>query len=390
MSKATGGGKLQDVDVIRDALGPHFRVTVLYAERSVQYNLPRVDVQIFVQDNELTTDLLRFARHNGFVSNQEQYHPFKIVSRFDFVIAKHEYARCLLQEYRDKPQLRCASCKFPKAIHYRRHHDFIPDQVQLHFKIYSTRFTSPTPGPTPVVRIKNFRRAVHIGGKSGWKGTVKLLRCYINNPDLGTLTVKIHKETDTKDGNPAWSMCDHEPDKKECDRVLMECVAGKHPHVRVIAGFVDDVTSLYQEHGLHICPSVAEGFAQYINLARYHGNVIITTAKPPMNLLVEHGRTGFTIPVTNTGEYHGFGDWVADWKCADMVAAIRQVQKMSTKQLNRVGEAAHQAFMRDDQYFRTKLPQVVHKVMQRGHHSAYSVSTRADGSAVSSHHRGSQ
>src|SRR6185437_13705745 len=59
----------------------------------------------------------------------------------------------------------------------------------------------------------------------------------------------------------------------------------------------DELRKLQHRHVLHVCPSEAEGFGHALNEARACSSLLITTAAPPMNDLVDDGVTGLAVPV---------------------------------------------------------------------------------------------
>ena len=128
-----------------------------------------------------------------------------------------------------------------------------------HRDVRHVGFTSPDrrlPGSEP-----DYRRAFHLAGRSTFKGTAALLAAWRAHPHWPTLTLVQH------------------PDNAPGD---------VPPNVELVATHLDDdaLRKLQNACGLHLCPSLAEGWGHYIVEAMSCGALVVTTDAPPMNELV--------------------------------------------------------------------------------------------------------
>jgi glycosyltransferase involved in cell wall biosynthesis len=106
----------------------------------------------------------------------------------------------------------------------------------------------------------------------------------------------------------------------------------------------DKLRALQRAAGVHVSPSIVEGFGHTLNEARAAAAVLITTQGPPMDELVEDGSSGILVPVrAENREPFNFvmGYRVTD---ADLELAVRRVLAMSTEQRRQMGLRARRRY----------------------------------------------
>lgn len=171
-------------------------------------------------------------------------------------------------------------------------------------------------------RIVRRSKVLHLRGRSQMKGTEQVLEAWRKNPDLPPLTVV------SKD--PV-----HAPD-----------------HVTVITAPSDrELDRLLNEHQIHVCPSVAEGWGHYITEAMSVGAIVITTDASPMN---EHIRSewGYLLGIMKTHMHH---QAVQTYTSADQIAeAVRRAEALGPRRRREVGQKARAHFLRRNSDFRNK------------------------------------
>ena len=132
-----------------------------------------------------------------------------------------------------------------------------------------------TPDPLYQLEIpgkRNFGRFFHANGHSGLKSTIELIECWKNHPDFPLLTIIGKNE-------------------------VVEL-----PNIRYHYFLnISELRRTQWENGIHICPSVREGFGHYINEARGMGAMLITTDFGPMNEFLNNNSG---VLVKNSGLLH--------------------------------------------------------------------------------------
>ncbi len=110
---------------------------------------------------------------------------------------------------------------------------------------------------------KDYRKCLHLAGKSEKKGTLTVIEAWKKHPEWPTLTLQTTV-------------------KSHID--LARNVTNIHLITSNKSG--DDLLNLMNSHGVHICISEMEGFGHYIVEALSTGAIVVTTDGAPMNELV--------------------------------------------------------------------------------------------------------
>jgi glycosyltransferase involved in cell wall biosynthesis len=236
----------RDVDLIRQiAIAAGYEVTVSHC-REISFfaqwlgRKNTFDANIFLE--RIFPRWLASAKTNILIPNQERF-PFRHISRLKKV--DHVF------------------CKSKHALEiFGQHHP------SCHF----TGFTSVNLDQPEISRRAN--AILHLAGRSTLKGTETVLDLWRKHPDWPALTLLQHK--------------DNAPEEVP-------------PNVQLITDYLsqEEIVTLINEHPIHLCPSLSEGWGHYIVEAMSCGATVITTDGPPMNELVQPDRGILvTAPVT--------------------------------------------------------------------------------------------
>ena len=116
-----------------------------------------------------------------------------------------------------------------------------------------------------------------------------------------------------------------------------------------------ELRKLMNTAGVHLCPSLAEGFGHYINEARSTGACVVTTDASPMNELV--GAGGALIPVDRR-EPAGMG-YHAVVTPAAIATTVRRLMLRSEDVRQEMGRVNRQGFLADGDRFVQRLSELL-------------------------------
>lgn len=168
--------------------------------------------------------------------------------------------------------------------------------------------------------VKRELKCLHLRGKSEMKGTREVIAAWRDNPDLPPLTIV------SKD--PV-----HAPD-----------------HVTVVEAPSDrELTRLLNQHEIHVCPSIAEGWGHYITEAMSVGAVVVTVDASPMNEHIQP-EWGYLLGIAKTGRHH---QAIQTYTSPDMIAeAVRRAAALPPARRYEVGQAARRHLLSRNESFR--------------------------------------
>ena len=181
---------------------------------------------------------------------------------------------------------------------------------------------------------RSWAKCVHVTGKSLQKNGNAIVALWMRNPDLPEMTV-----VSAVDAPIDLSM----PLRASSNLRILFRPAEK------------PLRTLQREAGIHVCPSVAEGFGHTLNEARSAGSVLVTTAGPPMDEMVEDGSSGILVPVRaeNVAPFHrSTGYHVTE---ADLEQAIRRALAMSIDERREMGLRARRDYEEGREQFRISI-----------------------------------
>lgn len=175
----------------------------------------------------------------------------------------------------------------------------------------------------------------HLAGRSTLKGTETILKLWSKHPDWPTLTIVQHK--------------DNAPEKVP-------------ENVHLIAEYLpyNELISLANKHGIHLCPSQSEGWGHYIVEAMSCGAIVITTDAAPMNELISDER-GILVPFHKTEPRHlGTNFFVDPELLEEKISTLINGEYESIKQKSKL---AREWFLDNDKQFITNLNQRISEIL---------------------------
>ncbi len=302
VGRTNGVGIDRDVALLSDALSsfrdrPEFsRYRAISPLRRV-LGRRRPGYILFLE--RVTARWLRQGDRFLLIPNQERY-PERLVGMLrhvDHVLCKSEHAREIFA-----------------AIH-----------PSAHF-IGFTSVDRLLPGELP-----DYDRFFHLAGGSSLKGTGLLLDVWSRHPEWPELVLVRHAK---KPLPPLPS------------------------NVRLIDKYLPDeeLRALQNSCGVHLCPSLSEGWGHYIVEGMSCRAVVLVTDGPPMNELISRER-GIRVPY-NRSEPRKLGiNYHADPDALEV--AIQDLIDQPAEEKARLGSAARAWFKENDRLFRSRLHSVL-------------------------------
>jgi len=182
------------------------------------------------------------------------------------------------------------------------------------------------PGAEP-----DYGRFFHLAGRSTLKNTELLLELWGAHPQWPSLTLVQH------------------PDNAP------QVVPG---NVDLVNRYLDDAALrlLQNTCGIHLCPSLSEGWGHYIVEAMSCAAVTVTTAAPPMDELVTPER-GITVGFHRSEPRHLGTNFHAD--PAEMTSVVQHLISMADTEKRKLGLAGREWFLKNDRAFSDRLAAAV-------------------------------
>ena len=196
--------------------------------------------------------------------------------------------------------------------------------------IYARQFQNPAQ--------KDYRQFLHVRGLSRQKQTDLVMETWINHPEFPHLTVVASSADGFSLPGPARIASN------------LTVLLGDMP--------TPDLRKLQLESGVHLLPSVAEGFGHALNEARAASAVLVTTDGPPMHDFVSAG-AGFLVPARseNIQTFGRLNAYVVTEP--DLVTAVERVLDVPFDALTAMGHQARLDYEREAEAFRVAVREVV-------------------------------
>ena len=220
-----------------------------------------------------------------------------------------------------------------------------------------TRYAEQLFGPHPIARRylgftsvsrldphyeRDFRKFLHLAGKSDYKGTDEVLSAWRRHPEWPELVV-------------VWSNLDSygQPRRR------LESAA----NIRIIHERLSEaeISRLMNTCGVHICTSRTEGFGHYIMEAMSVGAVVISTDAPPMNELVRP-EYGYLALAESAGE-QGMSTCFRVLPEA-LEHCVEDILRTPANELLRRGEEARDAYATIDAQFKQRFGELLESLRE--------------------------
>ncbi|MDR2013358.1 MAG: glycosyltransferase [Rhodanobacter sp.] len=168
----------------------------------------------------------------------------------------------------------------------------------------------------------------HLAGRSGNKGTQPLVDLWLRHPEWPLLTLV------------------------QRDKLPVPLPAA--PNLCYITRYLPDeeLRVLQNRHLFHLCPSETEGFGHHLVEATSVGAIVLTTAAPPMNELVQP-EYGLLVPYARTATQHLARTYFVDAQALE--ATIERARALDANERKLLSERARAWYESNDADFRRRI-----------------------------------
>ena len=214
-------------------------------------------------------------------------------------------------------------------------------KYRFKYKIVYIKFTSNTTGLVPSNK-KDWSVILHAAGQHHWKQTDLVLKLWTKHPELPKVII-------TCAGQCLDNIKERVPEffKKKYDNIEL--------HQKLLPR--KKINEHLNNIGIHLCPSLSEGYGHYINEARYLKALIITSDHQPMNELVTK-KSGILIKCGELVKKKNGTD-ICVLKEEDLLKGINKALKMPLSQKKKLGNKANSDFKRDTKYFEAQMKKLL-------------------------------
>jgi glycosyltransferase involved in cell wall biosynthesis len=299
IARSNGVGLDRDVELVADILSAQGHVITRSHARSLPFfrrllpGKPFHDLNIFME--RVFPAWIPQAKINVLIPNQERF-PSRLLRhlrKLDHVFCKTRHAQEI----------------------FRQHHP-------------SVHFTGFTSKDCYINEIQpSYQKFFHLAGRSTLKGTETLLGIWANHPEWPQLTLVQHRHNAPKSA-PS--------------------------NIQLISDYLqgEELQKLQNSHGIHLCPSLSEGWGHHIVEAMSTKSVVLTTNAPPMNELINSSR-GLLVPFHESHPRH-----LGTSYCVDPIqleAVIQDLVDNNFDSLKQMGSRARSWFLENQRTFHSQI-----------------------------------
>jgi hypothetical protein len=187
---------------------------------------------------------------------------------------------------------------------------------------------------------KDFKLFLHSAGKSSYKNTQTVIETWINH-DLPTIIITCFE--------------------KCFNRLLNKDISFlKSRNIILISDPLTDesMNNLKNKCGIHICPSLREGYGHYINECRMVKSICITLDTNPYNELIDKN-CGFLIPFdksyVNPSSSFQFS---FSFRPEILASKINEILSLNESVLEKMVENAYNRYLHDEELFRQNMKKI--------------------------------
>lgn len=200
--------------------------------------------------------------------------------------------------------------------------------ARLHPSVHYVGFSSPDQYRPEI--LPDFDRYFHLAGRSTMKGTEYLIRVWEQHPEWPELTIVCHPSLEYK-------------------------TTAKNLMIRANRLSDEELIQLQTVSGVHLCPSLCEGWGHYIVEALSSMSVVLTLDAPPMNEIIQPDR-GILVGYADSRPRRLGTQFTPD--IHDLEAKIARIVEMPIETKQSIAVKGREWFLSNQIEFRKRLVEV--------------------------------
>jgi hypothetical protein len=314
---------------------------IIMPSQSVGYKMDADVMQSVIPDSKISINKIYYKKAFMNIFIQDVNRKFLKNAKYNLVVINHElFFHKGVYNNSEIYDVDYILCKTDIAVKIAKQFKV---EYKFKYKIYKIGFTTIFP---IIKTTKIYNEMLHSAGSHHWKQTDTIIKLWLKHPELPKITITCEKQCYKNIENLVKN-------KKLPDNIIL--------YKDLIP--IDQYIKLKNKIGIHITPSLTEGFGHYINEARIVGSTILTSNYPPMNELV-NSESGILVECNELLVKRNKTK-ICFINENNLLEGVRQIVGMSTKEKKKLGQNAYNSYIKDKEYFRKRTKMLVDKLYKK-------------------------
>ncbi len=292
-------------------------VIQINSEDEILKNPPKTLDDIHIYISNTSKELLKYGKVKMFMINHELFYQkesdIEFLKELDYILARNSIGAKWAEQIKNK--------------------------LNLKYKIEIIKFTTNF----PEINIqKTWNMFLHSAGEHHWKQTDSVIKCWNKHPELPPIVITC---TD------------------QCYRNIEKLINKNAKNILLYNYLLpkDKFIELKNKIGIHLCPSIVEGFGHYINEGRKVKSLVITSDLAPMNELI-NSDSGILIKCDSIGKKRNGAD-LCFINEDEIYKTVKKVLDMDINEKRKMTEISFTNFVKDTEYFENKIKEIIYRFL---------------------------
>ncbi len=292
-------------------------VIQINSEDEILKNPPKTPDDIHIYISNTSKELLKYGKVKMFMINHELFYQkesdIEFLKELDYILARNSIGAKWAEQIKNK--------------------------LNLKYKIEIIKFTTNF----PEINIqKTWNMFLHSAGEHHWKQTDSVIKCWNKHPELPPIVITC---TD------------------QCYRNIEKLINKNAKNILLYNYLLpkDKFIELKNKIGIHLCPSIVEGFGHYINEGRKVKSLVITSDLAPMNELI-NSDSGILIKCDSIGKKRNGAD-LCFINEDEIYKTVKKVLDMDINEKRKMTEISFTNFVKDTEYFENKIKEIIYRFL---------------------------